>query len=207
MASFNACPSHGWRDLSAGGPALSRYSTCMPPSVITPSGQSLAAASPRGRCHSLLGHEAGIGGAGPQPRPQVDTDPGEAVDLIGVSNIPEELSYAKDAALPPRPPPPALLRCAFPERRRSVIRMSAWFRWRARGRRMRYGACGRRGHRWRCHSGRGAGSAEGVTGGEDPRPAVALQAPHRPEPGLQPPVVCLDRVVRVLLDGVQRRGD
>jgi hypothetical protein len=36
---------------------------------------------------------------------------------------------------------------------------------------------------------------------------VAFQAAHRPEPGFQPPVVGLDRVVRVLLDGVQRRGD
>jgi hypothetical protein len=36
---------------------------------------------------------------------------------------------------------------------------------------------------------------------------VAFQAAHRPEPGFQPPVVGLDRVVRVLLDGVQRRGN
>jgi hypothetical protein len=36
---------------------------------------------------------------------------------------------------------------------------------------------------------------------------MPFQAPHRPEPGLQPPVICLDRVVRVLLHGVQRRGD
>ena len=48
---------------------------------------------------------------------------------------------------------------------------------------------------------------EGMTGSQDPRGAVTLQAPHRPQPGFQPPVVCLDRVVRVLLNGVQRRGD
>jgi hypothetical protein len=35
---------------------------------------------------------------------------------------------------------------------------------------------------------------------------VPFQVPHRPEPGLQPPVICPDRVVRVLLYGVQRRG-
>ena len=47
---------------------------------------------------------------------------------------------------------------------------------------------------------------EGVTG-EKPRWAMPFQAVHRPEPGLQPPVICLDRVVRVLLGDVQRRGD
>jgi hypothetical protein len=36
---------------------------------------------------------------------------------------------------------------------------------------------------------------------------MPFQAPHRPEPGVRPPVICLDRVVRVLLYGVQRRGD
>ena len=48
---------------------------------------------------------------------------------------------------------------------------------------------------------------EGMTGGEDPRGAVTLQSPHRPQPGLQPPVICLDRIVGVLLNGVQRGGD
>ena len=48
---------------------------------------------------------------------------------------------------------------------------------------------------------------ESVTGGEDPRGAVALQSAHRAEPGFQPPVICLDRVVRILLNGVQRGGD
>ena len=48
---------------------------------------------------------------------------------------------------------------------------------------------------------------EGVTGGESPRGAVAFQSAHRPLPGLEPPVVRLDRVVRVLLNDVQRRGD
>jgi hypothetical protein len=48
---------------------------------------------------------------------------------------------------------------------------------------------------------------EGMTGSQDPRGAVALQAAHRPEPGFQPPVICFDRVTRVLLNGVQRRGD
>ena len=48
---------------------------------------------------------------------------------------------------------------------------------------------------------------EGVTGGEDSYGAVPLQSAHRPEPGFEPSMVCFDRVVRVLLDGVQRRGD
>ena len=48
---------------------------------------------------------------------------------------------------------------------------------------------------------------ERVTGGENPRRAVPLQAPHRPEPGLQPPVICFGSVIRVLLNGVQGRGD
>ncbi len=36
---------------------------------------------------------------------------------------------------------------------------------------------------------------------------MPFQAPHQPEPGLQPPVIGLDRVVRLLLYGVQRRRD
>jgi hypothetical protein len=48
---------------------------------------------------------------------------------------------------------------------------------------------------------------ERVTGGEDPRSPVALQSAYRPEPGFEPSVVCFDRVVRVLLDCVQGRGD
>jgi hypothetical protein len=36
---------------------------------------------------------------------------------------------------------------------------------------------------------------------------MPFQAEHRPEPGLQPSVVCLDRDVRVLPDDVRRRGD
>jgi hypothetical protein len=36
---------------------------------------------------------------------------------------------------------------------------------------------------------------------------MAFQALHRPQPGPQPPVIRLDRIVRVLLHGVQRRGD
>ena len=47
---------------------------------------------------------------------------------------------------------------------------------------------------------------EGVTGEKPPR-RTPLQAVHWPEPGLQPPVFCLDRVVRVLPGDVQRRGD
>ena len=67
--------------------------------------------------------------------------------------------------------------------------------------------------RWR--SGRSGGDVivaaaqvlhERVTGGEDPRRPVPFQAPHRPGPGFQPPVICLDQVVRVLLQGVQRQG-
>jgi hypothetical protein len=38
-------------------------------------------------------------------------------------------------------------------------------------------------------------------------PSGAASRPHRPEPGLQSPVVCLDRVVRVLLDSVEGRGN
>jgi len=45
---------------------------------------------------------------------------------------------------------------------------------------------------------------KGMSGGEGPGGAVTLQAAHRPEPGFQPPVVCLDRVVRIPPDGVQR---
>src|SRR5208283_6151264 len=37
--------------------------------------------------------------------------------------------------------------------------------------------------------------------------AVPFQSAHRPEPGFQPSVICLDRVVRVLPDGLHRRGD
>jgi hypothetical protein len=44
---------------------------------------------------------------------------------------------------------------------------------------------------------------ERVTGGDDPRGAVAFRAAHRPEPGLQPAVICLDGVVRVPLDAMQ----
>ena len=36
---------------------------------------------------------------------------------------------------------------------------------------------------------------------------MPFPARHRPEPGLRPPVIGLDRVVRVLLHGVQRRRD
>ena len=43
-----------------------------------------------------------------------------------------------------------------------------------------------------------------VTGSQDPRGPVALQAAHRPQPRFQPAVISLDRVVRVLLDGMQR---
>jgi hypothetical protein len=45
---------------------------------------------------------------------------------------------------------------------------------------------------------------ERVTGGQDPRGPVALQAAHRPQPGFQPPVIGLDRVVRIPLDSVER---
>ena len=48
---------------------------------------------------------------------------------------------------------------------------------------------------------------ERVPGGQGPRGPVTLQAAHRPEPGLQPPVISLDRIVRVPLHGVQRGGD
>jgi hypothetical protein len=48
---------------------------------------------------------------------------------------------------------------------------------------------------------------EGVAGGEDPCGAVTFQSAHRPEPGFQPSVVRLNRIVRVLLDCVPRRGD
>ena len=45
---------------------------------------------------------------------------------------------------------------------------------------------------------------ERVPGGDDPCGAVAFQAAHRPQPSLQPAVIGLDRVVRVLLNDVQR---
>ena len=45
---------------------------------------------------------------------------------------------------------------------------------------------------------------ERVPGGDDPYGPVTFQAAHRPQPGLQPAVIGLDRVVRVALDGVQR---
>jgi len=48
---------------------------------------------------------------------------------------------------------------------------------------------------------------ERVPGRDDPRGPVALQAAHRPEPGFQPPVISLDRIVRITLDYMQCRGD
>src|ERR1019366_7449868 len=48
---------------------------------------------------------------------------------------------------------------------------------------------------------------EGVTGGQDPCWPVPLQTAHRPEPGSEPPVIRLHRVVRVPLRGVPGRGD
>jgi hypothetical protein len=48
---------------------------------------------------------------------------------------------------------------------------------------------------------------EGVTGGQNPRGPVALQAAHRPQPGLQPPVISLNRIIRVPLNCMQCRGD
>ena len=40
---------------------------------------------------------------------------------------------------------------------------------------------------------------EGVPGGEDPRGAVPFQAAHRPQPGLQPAMISLDRIVGIPL--------
>jgi hypothetical protein len=48
---------------------------------------------------------------------------------------------------------------------------------------------------------------EGVSHGEDPCRAVTFQPAHRPQPGFQPPVVCLDGIVRVPLNGMQGRGN
>jgi hypothetical protein len=48
---------------------------------------------------------------------------------------------------------------------------------------------------------------ERVPGSQDPRGPVALQSAHRPQPRFQPPVICFDRVIRVTLGGMQRRGD
>jgi hypothetical protein len=45
---------------------------------------------------------------------------------------------------------------------------------------------------------------EYAAGGQDPRGPVPFQAAHRPEPGLQPPVISLDTIIGVLLSGVQR---
>ena len=44
---------------------------------------------------------------------------------------------------------------------------------------------------------------EGVTLDDHRRRVVASQAAHRPQPGLEPSVICLDRVVRMSLNGVQ----
>jgi hypothetical protein len=44
---------------------------------------------------------------------------------------------------------------------------------------------------------------KGVPGGQDPRGPVAFQAAYRPQPGFQPPVTGLGRVVRVAFDGMQ----
>jgi hypothetical protein len=46
-----------------------------------------------------------------------------------------------------------------------------------------------------------------MPGSQDSRGPAAFQAAHRPEPGFQPPVISLDRVVRVSLHGMQRRGN
>jgi hypothetical protein len=43
---------------------------------------------------------------------------------------------------------------------------------------------------------------ESVPGGDDSRRLVALQSVHRPRPRFQPPVVSLDRVIRVALDSM-----
>ncbi len=48
---------------------------------------------------------------------------------------------------------------------------------------------------------------ERMPGGDDPRGPVAFQAAHRPQPGLQPPMIGFDRIIGVTLDGVQRGGD
>jgi hypothetical protein len=48
---------------------------------------------------------------------------------------------------------------------------------------------------------------EDVPGGQDPRGPVAFESAHRPQPGLQPAMVGLDRVVGVPLDSVQSRRD
>src|SRR5258708_16755569 len=43
---------------------------------------------------------------------------------------------------------------------------------------------------------------EGVTGGEAPGSAATLQPAHRPQPGFQPSVACLDQVVRLVPAGL-----
>lgn len=48
---------------------------------------------------------------------------------------------------------------------------------------------------------------EGMSRSENPGRAVTLESSHRPEASLQPPVTCLDRVVRMPLHGVQARGN
>jgi len=49
---------------------------------------------------------------------------------------------------------------------------------------------------------------EGVPGGQGPRGPAAFQSAHRPQPGLQPAVIGLDRIVGIALDGVlwEREG-
>lgn len=48
---------------------------------------------------------------------------------------------------------------------------------------------------------------ERMSGCQEPRGPVALQAGHRPQPRFQTPVIGLDQVVRVALHGVQGRRD
>ena len=45
---------------------------------------------------------------------------------------------------------------------------------------------------------------ESVASGQDPRGPVAFQSAHRSEPGFQPAMVSLDRVIGIALDDVQR---
>ena len=46
-----------------------------------------------------------------------------------------------------------------------------------------------------------------MSGCQHPRGPVAFDSAHRPQPRFQPPVIGLDRVIRLALHGVQGRGD
>ncbi len=102
-----------------------------------------------------------------------------------------------------RGPGPALLRCAFPEQRRSLIRMLGWVQMASARSSNAVRSLWWLGTSERCRNDRGADSARRRDRRRGSALTMTLQSAHRPQPGLWPPVVCFDPVVRVLLDCVQ----